>query len=218
MPGLNYIVAGLLFAVAGIAVAVGMYSAWGESVFLVGPAGVAVVGVLTFLFGCVEALVYALKPAETKARLQRESETHAFIHCMIAMSAADSIIRDAEVKRIVELLRRLMNLTAVEADVRQIAYEYQEGARNWREAIDFNADQMLPETKGSLFHACAVVAASDGMIANNERARLDDLASRLHLRDEDVEATIKHVLDDLARPEGAGQLIASLKAQGQQPA
>jgi uncharacterized tellurite resistance protein B-like protein len=160
--------------------------------------GAIVVGIAQLGYGLIQAGGYALKSPAEKAKMQEESETFAFIHCMIAMAAADGRVDDREINLVRVLFSKVMGMNVAEEDVRKVAEQYQKGARSWQEAIDFNARNMAAGRRLNLFRACAYVAAADGEIAALERDRIHQLAQRVGVREQDIEPILKEVLSDLA--------------------
>jgi uncharacterized membrane protein YebE (DUF533 family) len=191
---MQHVIIGAVIFVFGLIVTLGSMAVSDETGLELVATGALGWGAIQVLYGLGKIGFDALKPKTVKEKDQQDSEKFAFIHSMIAMTAADGKIDTAEIKRVMELFQRVMNMSVSEADVRKIAEEYQHGGRSWNEAIDFNAQKMTPERRGTLFKACVMVASADGELAEKERNRIHELAKHVGVAPEDEERVIQETL------------------------
>jgi uncharacterized tellurite resistance protein B-like protein len=205
---MQHVIIGALIFGIGVIITLGSGAFSNETGFEIWATGPLVWGAGQILYGLGKMGLDALKPKAVKEKDQQDSEKFAFIHSMIAMTAADGKIETAEIKRVMELFQRVMNMSVSESDVRKIAEEYQHGGRSWNEAIDFNAQKMSPERRGTLFKACVMVASADGELAEKERNRIHELAKHVGVAPEDEERVVQETLS-LLRADKAKSAAAS---------
>jgi uncharacterized tellurite resistance protein B-like protein len=208
---MQHVIIGAVIFAFGAIVTLGSMAVSEETGFELVATGALGWGAIQIIYGLGKMGFDSLKPKAVKQQDQQDTEKFAFIHSMIAMTAADDKVETAEIKRVMELFQRVMNMSVSEADVRKIAEEYQHGGRSWNEAIDFNAQKMSPERRGTLFKACVMVASADGELAEKERARIHELAKHVGVAPEDEERVIKETLA-LLKTELAGKAGVAVRS------
>lgn len=180
MGGIRIMATGIVFLVLGV-IAIGLYQAQVTPSPLVMSGGsiCLALGGFMVIFGLFGAAFKEFTPREGIHRGNTAIFSHTLIRCMIAITVADNVLEDDEVKAVRSLYKRVTGSEIGEAIVRETAQEMLKGGVDIIAELKNTQSSLDKESKEKIIIAALYILAADGVMDEGEEMFLEDIRDGL---------------------------------------
>jgi len=143
--------------------------------------GIILVGIIPFAIGLWQFIAYEMKSSDNKASYHAEIELRALVRAMVAIAAADGKLEVAEVNSISHIYEELMGHPLKLGMVTKVSETM--GGKNYSIHDDLGLTQaeISAAMKENIIRACYLVMVADGEASKEEKQRINEIATTLHV-------------------------------------
>lgn len=182
MGGIRIMATGIVFLVLGV-IAIGLYQAQVTPNPLVmsgGSISLALGGFMV-IFGLFSAAFKEFTPREGIHRGNTAIFSHTLIRCMIAITVADNVLEEDEIKAVRSLYKRVTGSEIGDAIVRETAQEMLKGGVDIITELKNTQSSLDKESKDKIIIASLYILAADGVMDEGEELFLEEIRDGLNV-------------------------------------
>ncbi len=213
MPGTRNMLIGAAMAFGGIAISVLISVLLAQAGYAVAAWGLVLVGIIQFVVGLFQWINYLSMGPNARADHHLKVDVRILLRSMIAVAAADGVLRDSEVY-VIELITKSFIGQALSRDTILGVFETMKGKDySIHDELERVSNQVSPDGAAMAIKAASMVAMADGDFSEPERLEISRMANLLKLSDQqikeyigDARSSINRLLDAQDRARAAEPL------------
>lgn len=180
MSGVRIMATGIVILILGV-LAIGLYQAQvlPNPLVMGGGSICLALGGFMVIFGLFGAAFMEFTPREGIHRGDTAIFSHTLIRCMIAITVADDVLEDDEVKAVRSLYKRVTGSEIGEAIVRDTAQEMMKSGVDIIAELKNTQSSLDKESKEKIIIASLYILAADGVMDEGEEMFLEDIRDGL---------------------------------------